>query len=89
LEVLLYHQDRYEEEEQLQEEVVLFFWMPASSLPSLLPSAATSASHVHPHTNRLMTTFASVFYRIRNDVMTASLERQLVAGGSLLNRFAR
>jgi len=41
-------------------------------------------------TNRLMTTFASVFIPdIRNDVMTASLERQLIAGESLLNRFAR
>ena len=28
-------------------------------------------------------------YRIPNDVMTSSLERQLIAGGSLLNRFAR
>jgi len=57
MEVLLYH--RYEEEEQPQEEVVLFFWMQL-----LLPSAATSVSHVHPHTNRLMTTFASVLYRV-------------------------
>jgi len=40
-EVLLYHHDYYEKWEELQEEVVLFIWKP-------LPSAATSASHVHP-----------------------------------------
>ena len=40
-EVLLYHQDYYEKWEEMQEEVVLFIWRP-------LPSAATSASHVHP-----------------------------------------
>ena len=67
-EVLLYHQDYYEKWEELQEEVVIFIWR-------LLPSAATSASHVYPpifitQTNKssrttvtgglMMTTFSSV-----------------------------
>ena len=39
-EVPLYHQDYYEKWEELQE-VVVFIWRP-------LPSAATSASRVHP-----------------------------------------
>jgi len=53
-EVLLYHQDYYEKGEELREEVVLFIWR-------LLPTAATSVSHVHPPI--FMTQINDVFQR--------------------------
>jgi len=49
----------------------------------------TSSRRRFYDTNEWWRRLAASLHRIRNDVVTAPLERQIIAGVSLLSRFAR